>query len=474
MAKLVANTYTHLGYIHSHVEMTNESKKIAALALFGDEVDITGSRRNDSALSAISRYLEDRERNHLLTTVDDVVLHFSGIPYGWMDRDVAGLLAVLLHDGQIKLSDLGGPLVSDDPKFAEKLLRPTDRKKVQIKLLREVPAEVQGRVRRIVQEYFEQVPMVSDSYESLAGFIRDQVIRRMAEPLQKIAERQAKMPPTQNVNYVYPGNALRRELQTFVTGLLAPTDPEVFVQGFLNAETDLNDSLDKIQDLENFYLKSPIVQFDTAVAFLEEHHRDWTFVADRQGIIGQKGQIEGILRSESPFGQISLLSRMISELNRNFESVLNEKRDYYRPRIEEAVSILSNISNMYPEHKDIQEIVVEERVTIDEFKRLMDKETQLSSVGSYAQAVEERISRTQRKIAELINVAPPDPHDDGKLDNVRKPRKETITTLSQLSARVLPHGQLRIESQEQIDSYLGMIKRELNQLLKDSVLIIQR
>lgn len=477
MAKLVANTYTHLGYIHSHVDMNNESKKIIALATIGDEVDTTGPRRNDLALSALSRYLEECERHRTALTVDDLVSHFSAVPYGWMDRDIAGLLAVLFHAGQIKLSHLGTMMTTEDPKFAEKLLRLADRKQILIKLLREIPTDVQSRVRRIVLDHFEQAPVLSDSYESLATFLRGLIETRMAAPLKKITERETRSPVTSSVTFPYPGKAQCRELQTFVSTLLAPTDPERFVQAFLDAAADLEDALEQVQRLENFYLKSPIEQFDRAIVFLEQHHRDWAFVSDHPEILSLKGQLEAILRNESPFGQISHIAQsLIPALEKAFEGVLEGKRASYRPRFDEVTLTLEHLGSLYPEHQDVLGIVAAERGAVEGLKGLMEGETQLSSLGSYLQEADVRLTAAQSQIKQVTEIrypvaSPAGP--DGKKSPPASP-KETITTLSQISEHVLPQGSLRIESPRQLEAYLELIKRELTSLLRDGIVVIER
>ncbi len=485
MAKLVANTYTHLSYIDTPVDMNNEGKKIAALALFGAEGSTTDARRNELALQAMARYLEERQRQQVPVTVDDLITHYTAPPYGWMDRDTVGLVAVLLHDGQLKLTHMGKPLMADDVKFADKVLKAVERKQVVVKLLREVPAEVQSRVRRVLLEHFEQAPAAYDSYEALAQFIRAQVEDRIAEPLRRVRDRQTR--PLHDPSFPYPGAIQAQRLQGQVNGLLAPHDAESFVQTFLAAEADLEDWMTQIRQLDSFFSRSPIEQFDRAVSFLLEHRSDWAFVTDRSEIMAKKGQIESILRSESPYRRIPELPGLIHELGSAFASVLEEKRAQFRPKIEEARATVAQLGGLYPGHLDIQGIVAVEQSRIEEYVRHMEAETRLSSVGSYVQEAEHRVdflrAEIRKAMAPTDGVNPPSPKSSGEDQGpvTGKPesdtlsrRRERVTTWTELSERVLPSGELRIESQGQIDSYLDMVKRELGSMLQDHVVIIRR
>ncbi len=483
MDKLVANTYTHLSYIDTPMDMNNEAKKIAALALFGAEGSTTHARRNELALGALTRYLEERERQQVPVTVDDLIAHYNAPPYGWMDRDTVGLVAVLLHDGQLKLTHMGDPLSGDDPKFTDKVLKAVERKKVIVKLLREVPPDVQSRVRRVLVEHFEQAPAAYDSYEALDQFVRAQIEDRMADPLRLVRDRQGQ----NDASFPYPGAAQAQRLQGQVNSLLAPRDTEAFVQTFLTAEPDLEDWISQIRQLNNFFSKSPIEQFDKAVSFLAEHRSDWAFVTDMAEIMAKKGQIESILRSDSPYKRIPELPGLIHDLGMAFERVLTEKRAQYRPKIEEARAAVAALGGLYPGHVDIQGHVAAEQSRIEEYVRHMEAETRLSSVGSYVQEAEHRVEFLRSEIQKALKAADGGNPSDGrpsvadqgsvtdKLEGSALSRRhERVTTWTELSERVLPSGELRIESQGQIDSYLDMVKRELGRMLQDHVVIIRR
>ncbi|MCL6445158.1 MAG: BREX system P-loop protein BrxC, partial [Alicyclobacillus sp.] len=274
LGKLVENTYYHLDYISHPLPMRDEARAILELAKHGAQPTL-GGRANDLALQAVFRYLDERDQQHLQTTLNDLVKYFESPPYGWMDRDIAGLVAVMLHDGQVRLSYLSQPLTAEDAKFTDRLLRAGERDKVVVKLLREVPPEIQRQVRILLRDLFGDAPDAADSYETLADFIRIRLNEKLVQPLQEIISIQAKPPKAGDTVYRYPGEAEVRRLQTEVSRLLATPNYEDLVQNFLDMGDDLGGWLLQVRDLHNFFTKTPKQRFDEAVAFLHEHRPDW-------------------------------------------------------------------------------------------------------------------------------------------------------------------------------------------------------
>jgi hypothetical protein len=485
LAKLIANTYTHLDYIDHPLPISQETRAIVDLARHGAPPTLTG-RANELALQAVQQFLDERDRQHLPTTLEDVVAHFTDPPYGWVDRDIVGLIAVLLHDGQVRLSYLGETLGPDTPQFAERMLRPAERSKVVVKLLREVPADVQGRIRNLLNSVFEEAPSACDSYDALADFIRQQLNEKWAAPLREVIQAQSHPPQAGGVIYRYPDEALAKCLQTEVLRLLAIRDSESLVHELLQLEDELGEWAEQVTRLRNFF-KHPRDLFDQAVRFLNEHHGEWAHLVHHPEVLAKKDAIESILRDPNPYQKIPSLPRLVQELRVELTRVLDERRNDFMPRIQEVLARIEEIRHAYESDDEIHPLADKAREQVEGYLEQLVQETRLSALAGYVTYAQDALSQLYREIQALLDKrriqdgeVVKDPGGSGVAGQddsggvITVTRREVVITLENLPEDVAPRGDIRMESREALDAYLSKIGQVLQKVLGENGIVIIR
>ncbi|WP_029421470.1 BREX system P-loop protein BrxC [Alicyclobacillus macrosporangiidus] len=482
LAKLVENTYYHLDYINQPLPMRDEARAILELAKHGSPRTLEG-RANELALQAVLRYLDERDQQHLQTTLGDVVKHFESPPYGWMDRDIAGLLAVMLHDGQVRLFYLSQPLTADDPRFAQLLLRAGERDKVVVKLLREVPPEIQNQVRILLRDLFEEVPDAADSYEALADFIRNQLKEHLAQPLQEIIAHQANPPKAGDTVYHYPGEPEARRLQTEVARLLATPNHEDLVQNFLDAGVELGEWLDQVRDLHNFFTRTPKQRFDEAVRFLHEHRADWMHLHAYPEVLANKEAMEAILRDPAPYNRIPKLPSLMSAIAEKLQQVLDEQRQQYAPRIEAVLQMVDTLAAGLADAAPLWLLIQSAKADIEGYLGGLRSESQFGALASYVTYATERYERLREDVRRWLERDGAEGTDRTRERELNRPSsggsgavqvaREVIITVQDPSARLVPEGEVRLETPQQVEEYLSRLKQTLGALLQHGVVIIR-
>ena len=165
---LVAHVYSELSLIEKNIESDAEIISIAQ----GLVPQIAGLVPNQNAAAKVEGYLELQKRRNLPTSMADVQSRYQAIPYGWREIDIAGVVALLIHDQKVTLKYAGTTVQPDDRRLADMLRKKSEIGKVIISK-REIVSSIKlKQAKEFLREYFD-VMDIPDDEDGLVKFIKE-------------------------------------------------------------------------------------------------------------------------------------------------------------------------------------------------------------------------------------------------------------------------------------------------------------
>lgn len=462
---LVRNTFTKLGYLEERVEVKQAGQVVVMWAKNGLQLHLDGSQRNQLALQELERYLEEKQGHYVRTTFKILIDDFSRSPYGWSENDIAGLIALLVHQGRVKLSYAGERFDAEHPKFSERLLKQVEREKVIVDLEVTLPSSVRNQVLRLLREYFEPA-MLGDTYDAVASEIRRQIAGRMQEPLRRIKQRRGQ----EKADFPYPGGMTVLRLRKLVEEILAKQDAEDLVREFLEREDEYEEWFDNLDEMQGFYLKSAINYFDAAVQTLQQRKSDLLSAHNQVETQSIKLQIEAILRNEKPYLQISQLPVLLKRLDDQLKELMDKKRAELLPKFNRLTQTVNELAVTYHSDQEIAQIIAQEQTNLH--NALLEYQ-EVGSIGElmiYADLAETKVRVLQDRVQAMMRSK----QTKAKPEPDKAVRKEKALTPKALASLAIQDTELRIATSNELDLYLQQLRREMERLLDQHVLIIKK
>jgi len=461
---LVRNTFTKLNYIDHKLEVKNAVLQIKEWALTGIPQRIDGALPNQLALDEVLRYLEEQQGRFVRPNMKAIVDHFTGVPYGWTEWDLAGIITMLLREGKVKLSYLGERFSPSSPDYIQRLTRAAEREKVVVELEVAINPDVRRKLGGIMREYFGQ-QSVGDSFEEVAREIRGQVEEKMIKPLRDIQQRRRQ----ESVDFPYPGSTEIMNLEGTVDDLLSRKDNEQLVSCLIELEDQLEEWFERLDDLKSFYLGKAIEHFDGAVKALRQRKTDLQSAINNYELQNIKTEIETVLRNKDPYKQISQLPALLQRLNEGLQKELTVAREKYRPDLDNVRAAVAEMAAQYTADQEIGSIIKQGQDNISQQisqYQETDSITQLIAVPTLAKNALDQIKSQVQYVLQKRKPRPPigDPPVKGK----------KVLSGTDFMALALTATVVKIESEEELDRLIDDLRDKLRHLMKDSILILNK
>jgi len=247
---LVSHVYSDLALITKNVETDEDIKEI----LLGTTPQFEGTEDNIEAAAKVEEYLEMQQQKHMPTSMDDIQSRYQAVPYGWREIDIAAVVALLINQQKLTLKYSGETVQPNNPKLVDMLRKKSERGKVSVSKRQSISASNIKRIRGILRDYFEISAIPSDE-DGLIVFITEEINRQKTH-YEQLLEKYA--------GHKYPEKNKVQEAITLLDGILSQQKDNIaLVTRVLDKETELLDSKDDLQNVEDFF-KNQVSIFDMA------------------------------------------------------------------------------------------------------------------------------------------------------------------------------------------------------------------
>lgn len=468
---LVQNTYKYLEYIDEPIPMKNVTAEWKRLYEQGIQQDLLNTTGNIRAYNEVLRYLEELIRLHQKPSLKEILEKYSQVPYGWTEIDTIGILLALMKDNKLKLTitdELFSPSTATD--FYTKLNRATDRDKIRVVPEVEVDPKVRREFIALYKDLFGRLDG-GDSYQEFADALTGAVEKGFLEPLQEIIDHYQQKNSAQ---YPYPEYAKVIAISNDIKRLMQIRDPEQLVKAFIEAEDELIDAQEQLEDLTGFYLAAPIKRFDEAVHYLNSIQNDLTHTESDEVRLLKK-QLTDILVKPQPYKEIPLIPSLIEKLQQAIQNEVTEYKKAISTQVSQLQQKLQDLQEYYSNNEVVHNVIVErmsrftqgqqQLLAAESLVMIKMKLNELRDVtAQIQQAAKEKEDELLRLAQQQDDTTPPAP---GVTPPVVREKGTKIISSQTLRNMLV---KTEIQTQSELDDLLAELKQQLLKELKDNTL----
>lgn len=327
MGVLVQSVYTKLSYISS--PFRDDSEILTLLSKGNGQMSLGAdlTTKNAEAVAEAAQYLEMQEARHVPTSMGDIQKRFSGIPFGWREIDIAGIVATLIAAQKVTVQYSGSTIQPTDRKMPDYLRRRSEIDKTIIKRRVAIPDILMRKSRDFLREYFNTMDIPADE-DHLITFVLESFAARqrsLEELLQKYSQ------------YAYPDKGCVEEGVGLCRKLLAQRrDNTALLQTMMSMEDQLLDHSDDMADVTAFF-KSQQPVFDQARQKLSAMAKEKEYLQADKELTQTLSAIKSILTMDRPYRRISELPDLIQKTDQLYGQLLSEKREEVYAEIQAAM-----------------------------------------------------------------------------------------------------------------------------------------
>ncbi|MDI6705674.1 MAG: BREX system P-loop protein BrxC [Bacillota bacterium] len=313
---LIEGIYTKLHYIKKFTETTAE---LAGLLMKDNRQMKLGDTQDDEdpnklAIEELSAFLTRNSERNIPTTVKTILDLYSKAPYGYRELDIQSLIAVLLREQEIRLIYGSEYIEASNPQVTNYLTKRDYVERVLVKIRAKTPTHLLNNVKSLAKELFNRTALPNDedglmaSFKELCQGEHDTIIDLLGEYKEA----------------AYPGKQILEEGRKIFYEILKIKDPTEFFNRLKELSDDLLDYEEKASDIKKFFNGSQKEIFKKALNMLSLFEANRTYFTDSTAAVNIIKQIEGIVKSSSPYSQIIKLPDLIENFRTEF-SILLEK-----------------------------------------------------------------------------------------------------------------------------------------------------
>lgn len=466
---LVQNTYKYLEYIDEPIPMKNVTSEWKRIYEQGIQQDLLNTTGNIRAYNELLRYLEELIRLHQKPSLKDVLEKYSQVPYGWTEIDTIGILLALMKDNKVKFTitdELYSPLSASD--FYAKLNRATDRDKIRVVPEVEVDPKVRREFIALYKDLFGRLDG-GDSYKEFADALTARIEAEFLEPLQKIETRYKQYNSSQ---YPYPEYAKVIGISNDIKRLIQIRDSEQLVKAFIDAEDELIEAQEQLEDLTGFYLSAQIKRFDEAVHYLNSIQNDLTHTESDEVKLLKK-QLTDILVKPQPYNDIPLTPSIIEKLKTAIQNEVSNYKVAVNVQVNQLTGKLQELQEYYSNSEQVQNVIAERmpRFTQGQQQLLAAESVlmikmKLNELRDVTAQIQQAAKEKEDELAQQpVDTTPPAPGVTPP-PVVREKGTKVISSHTLRSMLV----KTEIHTQSELDDLLAQLKQQLLKELKDNTL----
>lgn len=442
---LVAHVYSELSFIEKNIESDAEIISIAQ----GLVPQIAGLVPNQNAAAKVEEYLELQKRRNLPTSMADVQSRYQAIPYGWREIDIAGVVAILIHDQKVTLKYAGTTVQPDDRRLADMLRKRTEIGKVIISK-REIVSSIKlKQAKEFLREYFD-VMDIPDDEDGLVKFIKER-FELQRNHYQELFNRY-------DSTHNYPDKQLVARSIDLMQEILSQTKDNIaLIDKLCSKANDLLDNKDDMQNVESFF-KNQVVVFDAATQFEADLRNDIDYISENEEANKALNRIRAIVKvnqsAANIYRSIPELNGLISIVKNIHDEMLEKKRAELLEIVRQCMSAIHVLASQNLEVKSISDTAdnyfAQRKNEISDSKSLALLDGMVQRILSYK---DDTVSRMEAMLRP-VSTQPPT-SVSGEKKKVYKP-----------VMRQLLFPAKKLESQADIDEYVAKIKENLEKLIE--------
>lgn len=464
LGKLASAVYSKLSYIDTP---TSDSDIRAIFRDNGQQLTLGGTSTeiNKLALNEVADYIARNSSRHVKTSMKTLMDRFMAPPYGFIESDVQWLVAKLFKDGEIVFY-VNNEMVSLISKSADELYRYVTRKENLEKLMTEKrvkPNEKQKKaVRAVMKDLLTYTCPSDDDFTIMSDFMKRAAnLKNDLEKLEIMYNNQ----PT------YPCRKVIVDGKKLLIDVLDCKYPTEFFALVDSTRDDLLDFADEYEPIKKFFAGEQKSIWDTSLKLMKIYDESKTYIVDKD-VEAAVASIKAILQKSNPFSDIYKLPDLNDKFRKAYMQLVKAEQVPVLDTVNEARKrIFDELNASHCKDKFYNRV-------IRNFDDLSERATRCNNVATLknirheADALKVRLlneigaeedrylaEQAAKQAAETTAMAAP---------AVPAPKKKHKT----VSIKTLTsQATWRIESDEDIRTYITELEKKLRDELEDNTII---
>ena len=468
---LVSNTYAKLGYLKP---CANPFEEIRAVLTADSSIQTSlltaADAPNALAMKEVSDFLFLKTGMGGIT-LEDVVAHFSKIPYGWSpDWEIVHLVARLFMGGEIALTMDNTPL---NPMAAvEPLTKAVRFRQVSILKRKKTGAVELKKARDLYKDLFASLG--AEDEDNLVADFRKKLHGWNEELLGYLVL--ASQPG-------YPGKADIQGIQAQIKKQLAVQDSAAFIETLLAAADAWQDAEDDLHDLRGFYDQDK-GQIHTwrrmlsGLAVLKDNHEK--LLEDPKAATALR-ELDAIQSNARPYGLISKIEALLATAETANEALAADRRSHALEMIDQKIAtVITDLDQIHatPELRN---------QALHSLQMLRQKVTAESSIpqiyylqGQASHLLDKALDMVAEQQSKQVQKPEPQPHTaKDSATGTYDPNTKTVAAVSKpatvqvtikptktVKAASLTAGKQYLESETEVENYIARLRDELLAVVK--------
>ncbi len=410
---------------------------------------------NQDAYNEVLDYCELNAQSYNDLSIFELINHFNNIPYGFLEDDTKYILALLLKNEKISLFLNNRLLDVIEDETLNKILKKDSQ--TIIKMRKNVAKDKVDCVVNLTKQVFKDI-LPDDEDGIRRGFI--DILRTKKEYLQRLFD----VNYNKYESYEYPGKETIKDLIDIFNNILAINDINDFFERVFIENESIRNKMSEAERVEDFFDNQKDL-FDKARDVLNYYNKNLTFIkmsGISEDLDNNINKVKDILTSENPYSEIPLLRDLRNDINEQLIVI-------YDKAAEPTINDIKELKDYMV--KELESHSLKDDKTLDDFVKDCDKSISelqssqdLGRVHAYKSIYLTKKEEFDEKVVDKINAR--------LVIEGQEKGTEVVKTTIVHPSNLTKGKEYKINTEEDIDSYINDIRQELINKIKNGEKLI--
>ena len=480
IGRLVQTVFHKLSYIdtamgESDIRKLLQSTNQMQMQLGG------GTVANTHALDDVQGYIAMNSRNHMKTSMKSVKDRFMKAPYGFVEDDINWLVACLFKRGDLSFN-VNGISVNLNNKSEDDIISYITKKAFVEKLLMEERVRVSEKdkkaVRDVMKEVFNTTVTTEDEDSIMKDFQRSS--SNMINEMDKLE--------VYYKQYDYPGKNVIDTGKRLLKSVIQISGALEFFSYVSKYRETFFDMAEDYEPVKTFFNGEQQNIFKRSLDMLAIYDDSKTYIVDRE-LEEVIEKMRSILKQDKPYKNIPQLPELRERFMERYSNILEEQSEPVKDSIKQDRSRVLEVLNT-KSYKD--EKLARYTNAFDELLDGAEQCNNISTLRSFADKADalklrllnemtEEDNRIAQEVAKRLKIEQEKRNEEAKqrgeevkaeafIEDVKQEFK--VRTTKNISIKtVAKTASWRLESSEDIEKYLAILRENLLKEIKEDTII---
>ena len=480
LGRLVQTVFHKLSYIDTAMGEADIRKLLHSTNQL-QMVPEGGTIANTHALDDVQGYIAMNSRNHMKTSMKSVKDRFMKAPYGFVEDDINWLVACLFKRGDIAFN-VNGISVNLNNKSEDDIISYITKKSFVEKLLMEERVRVSEKdkkaVRDVMKEVFNTTVLTEDEDSIMKDFQRSS--SNMINEMDKLE--------VYYKQYDYPGKNVIDTGKRLLKSVIQISGALEFFSYVSKYRETFFDMAEDYEPVKTFFNGEQQNIFKRSLDMLAIYDDSKTYIVDRE-LEEVIEKMRSILKQDKPYKNIPQLPELRERFMERYSNILEEQSEPVKDSIKQDRSRVLEVLNTksYKDEKlarytnAFDELLdgAEQCNNISTLRSFADKADALKlrllnemteEDNRIAQEVVKRLKLEQEKRNEEAKQRGEEVKAEAFIEDVKQEFK--VRTTKNISIKtVAKTASWRLESSDDIEKYLAILRENLLKEIKEDTII---